>query len=50
MIDYILKYKTGSLIIIYHYTYSRLLDTIGDIIWNFMKLMRSVGFSPQIDK
>jgi len=32
MVDYVLKYRTGNLIIIYYYTYSRLLDTIGDIV------------------
>ena len=45
MIDYILKYKTGSLIIIYHYIYFELSSIIGDIIQNSMELMRSTGFS-----
>jgi len=32
MIDYVFKYGTGNLIIIYHYTYFKLLGTIGDIV------------------
>ena len=42
MVNYILKYKTGNLIIIYYCTYSRLLDTIKNVIQNFMELMRDV--------
>jgi len=47
MKDNVLKYKTRK---IYCYTYSELLDTVEDIIWNFMGLMRSTGFGPQIDR
>jgi len=32
MIDYVLKYRTSNLIIIYYYIYFELLDTIGDIV------------------
>ena len=46
MIDYILKYGTGNLIIIYYCTYFGLLDTVGDIIQNSMELMRSTGSGP----
>jgi len=49
MIDYILKYKTGNLIIIYCYVYSRLLDIVEDIIQNSMELTRNARFSFQID-
>jgi len=49
MVDYILKYRTSNLIIIYYCIYSGLLGTMRDIVQNFIKLMKSVGFSPQID-
>ena len=32
MIDYVLKYGTGNLIMIYHYAYFELLGTVGDIV------------------
>ena len=32
MIDYVLKYETGNLIIIYYYTYSVLSDTLRNVI------------------
>jgi len=40
MVDYVLKYKTGNLIIIYYYAYFKLLSTIGDIIWNSIEMIR----------
>jgi len=49
MVDYILKYGTGNLIIIYHCTYSGLLDTIVDVIQNFMELIKGIGFGWWID-
>jgi len=49
IVDYILKYETGNLIIIYCYIYSGLLSTIRDIIWKSMKLMRDVRSGPQVD-
>ena len=49
MVDYHIKYGTGNLIIIYYYMYSGLLDTIEDIIWNSMELMRSVGSGFWVD-
>ena len=50
MIDYIFKYGTGDLIIIYYCVYSRLLGTMIDVIWNSIKLMRNIGSSPQINR
>ena len=50
MVDYILKYKTGNLIIIYCCTYSRLLDTIKNVIQNFMELMKDIESDPHVDK
>ena len=32
MIDYIFKYRTGNLIIIYYYMYLGLLNTVGNVI------------------
>jgi len=48
MKDNVLKYRTRKLIILYYYTYSELLGTVGDIIGNFMGLMRSIRSGPQI--
>jgi len=45
IIDYILKYKTGNLIIIYCYTYSVLSGIIEDVVQNSMELIRSTGSS-----
>jgi len=45
MVDYVLKYKTGNLIIIYC-EYSKLLNTAENIVQNFIKLMRSIGSGP----
>ena len=49
MINYILKYETSNLIIIYYYTYSGLLNTVGDIVWNFMELIRGIGLKLMSD-
>ena len=49
MVDYILKYETSNLIIIYCYIYSGLLGTIRDIVQNSIKLIKSIGFSPYIN-
>ena len=49
IIDYIFKYGTGNLIILYCYVYSRLSGTMGDIVWKSMELMRSAGSSSQIN-
>jgi len=46
MVDYVLKYETSNLIIIYHCIYSRLSDTIGDVIQNSMELMRDAESDP----
>jgi len=50
IVDNILKYRTGNLIILYHCTYSGLLGTIGDVVQNSMGLMRSVGSGPEINR
>ena len=44
MVAIILKYKSDYLIILYHCAYSKLLDTIGVIIWNSMRLIKNAGF------
>ena len=50
MVDYILKYGTDNLIIIYQCIYFGLSDIIENVIWNSMKLMRDIGSGPQIDE
>ena len=50
MIDYVFKYGTGNLIIIYCCVYSKSLGIIENIIWNSMELMRVTESSSQIDK
>ena len=42
IVDYVLKYGTGNLIIIYCYIYSRLLNITENVVWNFMKLIRGM--------
>jgi len=46
MVDYVLKYGPGNLIIIYHYMYSGLSGTIEDVIQNFMELIRDIESDP----
>ena len=41
MVDNVLKYRTDNLIILYHCIYSMLSDTAGDIVQNFIRLMKS---------
>ena len=50
MVDYILKYGTGNLIIICCCIYFRLLHTIRDIIWNSMELIRGTESGSQVNK
>jgi len=50
MIDYILKYKTGNLIIIYCYVYSESLGIIEDVVWNSIELMMNARSDPQINR
>ena len=50
MINSVLKYGTGNLIILYYYMYSRLLDIAEDIIWNSIRLMRSIKSGPWVDR
>ena len=50
MIDYILKYRTSNLIIIYCCVYSELLGTAEDVVQNSIKLIRSTGSGPQVDE
>jgi len=49
MVNYILKYGTGNLIIIYYCAYSRLIGTIVDVIQNFIELMRSTDSGSWVD-
>ena len=49
IIDYILKYETGSLIMLYYYIYSGLLGTIEDVIQNSMEFMRNAESGSQVD-
>ena len=48
MVDNVLKYRTGNLIILYHCTYSGLLGTAGVVIWTPWDLM-SAGSGPLVD-
>ena len=50
MKDNVLKYRTRKLIILYYYIYSKLLGTVGNIIWNFIGLMRSIESGSQINR
>jgi len=50
MIDYVFKYETGNIIIIYYCIYLELLGIIENIIWNSMELIRVVESSSQIDE
>ena len=50
MVDYIFKYGTGNLIIIYCCIYSKLLGTMMDVIQNSMELMRDTESGPQVNK
>ena len=49
MVNDVLKYRTGNLIILYC-AYSRLLNTMEIVVWKFMKLMRSVESGSQVDR
>jgi len=46
MVANVLKYGSINLIILYYCVYSRLLDIVGVIIQNFMRLMRNIRFGP----
>jgi len=50
MIDYVLKYKTKNLIILYCCIYSRLSDTTRNIIWSFIKLIRNMESGLWVDE
>ena len=50
MVNDVLKYRTGNLIILYYCAYSRLLNTMEIVVWKFMKLMRSVESGSQVDR
>ena len=50
MVANILKYGSINLIIFYCYIYSGLLDTVGIVIQNSIRLMRNTRFGPQIDR
>ena len=49
MVDYVLKYGTGNLIVIYYCACSELLGTVEDVVQNFIKLMRNIESSSQVD-
>ena len=49
MIDYVLKYKTGNLIIIYYCAYTRLLYTTDVIIQNSMELVKDTESGSWVD-
>ena len=49
MVANVLKYRINNLIILYYCTYSRLLGTVGVVIWNLIELIRNAGFGSQID-
>ena len=50
MVNYILKYGTGNLIIIYYCAYSRLIGTMVDVIQNFIELIRSTDSGSWVDR
>ena len=50
MVNYILKYGTDNLIIIYYCAYSRLIDTMVDVIQNFIELIRSTDSGSWVDQ
>ena len=49
MIANVLKYGSVNLIILYYYTYSRLLDTIDVVIQNSIKLIRNIKFGSLVN-
>jgi len=49
MVNNVLKYRTGNLIILYHYIYSKLSGTIENVIWNSIGLMKSAGSGPWVE-
>ena len=50
IVNYILKYKIGNLIILYCCKYSELSGIIEDVVQNSMRLMESTESSPQVNK
>ena len=50
MVDDVLKYRTGNIIILYCYIYSGLLGIMKDFIQDSIELIGSIGLSPQINK
>jgi len=49
MINYVLEYRTGNLIIIYCCMYSTLSDTVGNVVQNSMELIKSTESGPWVD-
>ena len=45
MVANILKYGSADLIILYCYTYSKLLGTMKIVVQNFIRLIRAIEFS-----
>jgi len=50
MVNNVLKYKTGNLIILYYYIYSRLLKITEVVIQNSMKLIRDTESGPWVNE
>ena len=50
IIDYIIKYRTGNLIILYYYIYSELSDIAEYVVQNSMRLMRSIRIGSWVDR
>ena len=46
MVDYILKYRTSNLIMIYYYVYSGLSDITESVVWNSIELIRGLWSCP----
>ena len=49
MVANVLKYRSVNLIIFYCCVYSMLSNTTEVVIQNSMRLMRNIGFGPQVD-
>jgi len=50
MVDYILKYRTSNLIMIYYYVYSGLSDITESVVWNSIELIRGLWSCPWVDR
>jgi len=50
MVDNVLKYGSNNLVILYCCVYSGLLNTMGVVIQNSIRLMRNAGSSLWVDR